>query len=134
MRDREINERSDATQLRSYESAAREIVHDGADDRVRRDSFEKRRAAGHDGHADDQDGPDYGDDLLDALLARPDVGDVFADPRTAVRAYAPALDDQVTSALGAFDFGSERHRSYEEDATRSGIRWQVGLCSRLVRC
>ncbi len=77
---------------------------------------------------------DHGDDLLDTLLARANAGDMLADARAAVGAYAAALDDQVGIALGAFDFGSQRHRSYDEDATSYGIRWQVALCSRIRRC
>jgi hypothetical protein len=38
---------------------------------------------------------------------------MLADTRAAAGAYAAALDDQVTPALGAFDFGSQRHRGYE---------------------
>src|SRR5882672_2276467 len=53
-----LNERSDAT-IWSYEGAAREIVHDCADDRVCRDSFEQRRATGYYQQAEDQDGRDY---------------------------------------------------------------------------
>src|SRR5579863_6182949 len=80
----EINKCSDAINQESDESAAREVVHDRADDRIRRDSFEQCRAAGDDGDTDDQDGADDGDDLLDALLARADPGDMLADARAAV--------------------------------------------------
>ena len=95
----------------SDEGAAREIVHDRADDRVGCYSFENRRAAGDDG-----------DDLLDALLASADAGDMLADARAAVGAYAAALDDQIGAALGAFNFGSQRHRGYDEDGMSYGIR------------
>ena len=122
---REINKCSGAGQLRSDEGAAREIVHDRADDCVGGDSFEQRRAAGDHSHTDDQDGSDDGDDLLDALLAGTDAGDMLADAHAAVRAYAAALDDQVGAARGAFDFRSERHRGYDDDAMSYGIRWQV---------
>jgi len=98
---------------KSDEGAAREIVHHRADDRVGGDSFEQRRAAGDDRHADNQDGADDGNDLLDALLAGAGSCDMLADPRAAAGAYAAALDDQVTPALGTFDFSSQRHRSYE---------------------
>jgi hypothetical protein len=98
---------------KSDESAAREIVHHGADDRVGGDSFEQRRAAGDDRHAHDQDSANDGDDLLDALLAGTDPRDMLADTRAAAGAYAAALDYEVTPALGAFDFGSQRHRVYK---------------------
>jgi hypothetical protein len=98
---------------KSDEGAAREIVHHRADDRVSGDSFEQRRAAGDDRDANDQDSADDGDDLLDAFFAGADPGDMLADTRAAAGAYAAALDDQVTPALGAFDFGSQRHRGYE---------------------
>ena len=94
----------------SDEGAAREIVHHGADDRVGGDSFNQGRAAGDDGDADDEDGGDDGDDLLDALFAGADAGDMLADARAAVGAYAAALDDQVGGALGAFDFCTEGSR------------------------
>jgi hypothetical protein len=95
---------------KSDEGAAREIVHDRADDCVSGDPFENRRAAGDDGHTDDQHGRDDGDDLLDALLASADTADMLADTRAAAEAYAAALDDQVGAAFGAFDFGSQGHR------------------------
>ena len=98
---------------KSDEGAAREIVHDRPDNCVGCYSFDQRGAAGDDGDTDDQDGSDDGDDLLDALLASADPGNMLADTRAAAGAYAAALDDQVTSALGAFDFGSQRHRGYE---------------------
>ena len=120
--------------LKSDEGAAGEIVHNSSDDRIGSDSFEQGRAAGDDGHANDQDGANHGDHLLDTLLAAADPGDMLADTRAAVRAYAAALDDQVTSALGAFDFGSQRHRGYEEDATSYRITWQVPLCTWVGRC
>ena len=94
---------------KSDEGAAREIVHHRADNRVGRDSLEQRRAAGDDGHADDQHGRDDRDDLLDAFLARADPGDVLADARAAAGAYAATLDDQVGAALGAFNFRPDRH-------------------------
>ena len=100
---------------KSDEGAAREIVHDRADDCVGCYSFEQGRAAGDDGHTDDQDGSDDGDDLLDALLAGADATDMLADARAAARAYAAALNDQVGAAFGAFNFGSQRHRGYDED-------------------
>jgi hypothetical protein len=96
---------------KSDEGAAREIVHDRADDCVGCNSFEQRRAAGDHGHPDDQDGSDNGDDLLDALLASADAANMLADARAAVKAYTTALDDQVGAAFGAFDFSSQRHRS-----------------------
>jgi len=120
-RDREwpkINERSDRSRWKSEktkaessdEGAARQVVHYRADDRVHGDSLEQRRAAGDDGYTDDQNGGDNGDDLLDALLARTDAGDMLGDARAAVGAYAAALDDQVGLAFRAFDFGSQGHR------------------------
>jgi len=105
-----MNVCSDAINQESDESAAREVVHDRAHDRICRDSFEQSRAAGDDRHPDHQDCADDGDDLLDALLARADAGDMLADARAAVGAYSATLDDQVGIALGAFDFGSQRHR------------------------
>ena len=121
----EINKCSDAIQLRSDEGAAREIVHDRADDCVGCYSFEQCRSGGDDSHTDHEDGSDDGDDLLDALFASADAGDMLADARAAVKAYATALDDQVGAAFGAFDFGSQRHRGYHEDAMSYGICWQV---------
>ena len=106
----EINKCSDAINQESDESAAGEIVHNGTDDRVGGDSFQNRRAAGDDCYTDDQDGAGHGNDLLDALLAGADAGDMLADSRTAVGAYAAALDHEVGPAFGAFDFGSDRHR------------------------
>lgn len=94
---------------KSDEGASGEIVHYGADDRVGRDSFQQRRAAGDDRYSNDQDGADDGDDLLDALFAGADPGDMLADTRATAGAYAAALDDQVTPALGTFDFSSQRH-------------------------
>jgi|SRR5258707_3705266 len=78
---------------KSDEGATREIVHDRPDDRVGCYSFEDRRAASDDGHADDQHGGDDGDHLLDALLASADTADVLADARAATGAYAAALDE-----------------------------------------
>jgi hypothetical protein len=114
---REVTKKSD-------EGAAGEIVHYRADDCVRGDSFEQCRAAGDDRHPNDQDSADDGDDLLDALLAGADAGDMLTDTRAAAGAYAAALDDQVTPAFGTFDFGSQRHRNCEEDATSYRIRRQ----------
>jgi hypothetical protein len=98
---------------KSDEGAAGEIVHYRADDCVGGDSFEQRRAAGDDRHSNDQDGPDDGDDLFDAFFAGADSRDMLADTCAALGTYAAALDDQVTPALGTFDFGSQRHRGYE---------------------
>jgi len=117
-------------QLRSDESAAREIVHDRTDNCVGRDSFEQRRTAGDNRHPDDQDGADNRDYLLNPLLASADAGDMLTDARAAVGAYAAALDDEVSLALRAFDFGSQRHRGYDDDATSYRIRWQVLLRPR----
>jgi len=109
LRKREINKRSDEKE-KSDEGAARQVVHHRADDRVGGDSLKQRRAAGEDSDADDQDSRDDGDDLLDALLARADPGDMLVDARAAVGAYATTLDDEVGVAFGAFDFRSQRHR------------------------
>src|SRR5208282_1086432 len=95
---------------KSDEGAPREVVHNGADDRVGGYSLEQRRAAGDDDQADNEHGGDDGDDLLDALLAGADPGDMLSDARPAFGAYAAALDDDVGLALGAFDFRLERHR------------------------
>ena len=123
----EINKCSVAINRGSDESAAREVVHDRAHDRICGDSFEQRRAAGDDRHADHQDCADDRDDLFDALLARADAGDMLADARAAVGAYSAALDDQIGVAFGAFYFGSQRHRGSAEDATRYGIGSQGHL-------
>ena len=108
---------------KSDEGAAREIVHDRADNCVGCYSFDQRGAAGDDGHTDDQDGGDDGDDLLDALLASAHAADMLADARAAAGAYPAALDDQVGAAFGAFDFGSQGHRG---DRTLRDVRsaWQ----------
>ena len=90
----------------SDEGAAGEIVHDGADDRVCRDSFEQCRAAGYYQQAEHQDGRDDRDYLLDSFFACADSGDVLANRGPAVGAYAAALDDEVGVAFGAFDFGA----------------------------
>jgi hypothetical protein len=95
---------------KSDEGAPREVVHDGADDRVDGYSFEQGCAAGDDDQAHDEHGADDGYDLLDAPLARADPGDMAGDGRAAVGTYAGALDDHVGLAAGAFDFRSERHR------------------------
>lgn len=116
---------------KSDEGAAREIVHNGADDCVGRDSFQQGRAAGDDRYRNHQDGADDGDDLLDAFFAGADPGDMLADTRATAGAYAAALDDQVTPALGTFDFSSQRHRGYDEDATSYRVRWQ-GHDSRTI--
>jgi hypothetical protein len=94
---------------RSDEGAPCEIVHDSADDGVGSDSFEQRRAAGHERNANDQDGAEYRDDLLDALFAGTDPGDMLADTDAATRAYAAALDDEVSPTFRTFDFGPQRH-------------------------
>ncbi len=94
----------------SNEGAPREVVHDGADDRVGGYSLQQRRAAGDDDQADDKEGGNDGYDLLDALLARADPGDMAGDGRPALGAHAAALDDHVGLAAGAFDFRSQGHR------------------------
>ena len=120
---------------KSDEGAAGEIVDDGADDRVGGYSLEQRRAAGDDGQADDEHGANDGYDLLDALLARADPGDMVGDGCPAVGAYAAALDDHVGLAAGAFDFRSDRHRSLRRQRSekRTLIRLAtLGLLSREV--
>ena len=90
----------------SDEGAAGEIVHDGADDRVRGDSFQQRRAAGYYQQAEDQDGRDDCYYLLDAFFAGADFGNVLANRGSAVGAYAAALGEEIGVAFGAFDFGA----------------------------
>ena len=120
---------------KSDEGASGEIVNDSADDRVGGYSLEQRRAAGDDGQADDEHGANDGYDLLDALLARADPGDMVGDGRPSVGAYAAALDDHVSLATGAFDFRSDRHRSLRRQRSekRTLIRLAtLGLLSREV--
>ena len=109
-----INERSDARgspeKKSSNERAAREKVHDRADDCVGSDSLEQRRAAGNERHANDKDGADDGDDLLDSFLAGADPGDMLADTDAATGAEATTLYDKVGAAFRAFDFGPQGHR------------------------
>jgi hypothetical protein len=94
----------------SDEGAAGEIVHDGADDCVGGDSFEQGRAAGYDQEAEDQDGGDDCDYLLDSFFAGADACDMLGNRGAAVGAYAAALDDEVGIAFGAFDFRAQGHR------------------------
>ena len=105
-RELELNKRSDGS---SDKGAAREKVHDRADDRVRPDSLQQRRAAGDHQQAEHQHGRGDRDHLLDSLLARADPGDMLAYRGSAVGAYAAALDDEIGVAFGAFDFGAKRH-------------------------
>jgi hypothetical protein len=114
----------------SDEGAAREIVHDSADDRVGGDSFEQGRSAGYDQEAEDQDGRDDCDYLLDTFFASADACDMLGNRGAAVRAYAAALDDEVGVAFGAFDFGAQGHcrrivaekaGSYKCKVTRSNL-------------
>jgi len=96
--------------LRSDEGAAGEIVHDSTDDCVGGDSFEQGRAAGYDQEAEDQDGRDDCDYLLDSFFAGADACDVLGNRGAAVGAYAAALDDEIGVAFGAFDFCAQGHR------------------------
>ena len=96
--------------MESDEGAAREIIHHRADDDVGSGAFEQGRAAGHDKQGEDQGGRDYRDDLLDSLLARAGASDMLGDRGAAARAYTAALDDEIGAAVGAFDFGAQRHR------------------------
>lgn len=103
----------------SDKGAAREIEHHRADDRVGGDSLQQRRAAGNDGHGDDQDRRDDGDDLLDSFLPCTDARDMLVDARAAVGAYAAAFDDEIDAAFRAFDFSSQWH---DKNAMRCAIR------------
>src|SRR5712692_7274855 len=116
-----LNKRSVAagqTLSRSHKSPPRQIIHDRAHDRVSRDSLQQCCAAGDYQQAEQQDGRDDCDHLLDSLLAGADPSDVLAYRCAAVGAYTAPLDDQVGPALGAFDFGPQRHR--ESDRVRAG--------------
>jgi hypothetical protein len=130
MRDGKLTNVQAQSGWRSDESAACEIVHDRADDRVGCDSFEQRRAAGDYGHAHDQDCGDDGNYLLDALLTCADACYMLADARAAVGAYAAALDDQFRVALGAFDPGSQGHRGkrYEVRTPHARLAANILIC------
>src|ERR1700683_3650542 len=94
---------------RSDESAAGGPVHRSSGGRIYRDTFQQAGAAGDEEHRQHQHGPDDGDDLLYTTLAGAHLGDVLANRGAAVGAYAAALDDQVSAAMRAFDFGPQRH-------------------------